>query len=311
MTSTASTSMKVVRKPLAMQRLAGAQERAVIGLVPTMGALHEGHAELVRVCRPLCDILVVSVFVNPKQFGPREDLRAYPRTLEADRQLLARLGVDVLFAPSARDMYPEGYSTYVDVDGPARGLCGASRPGHFRGVATVVVKLLNLVGPDIVVFGEKDIQQLAVVRRVLMDLNFPVRVVAVPTVREQDGLAMSSRNDYLDPRQRSAAPALRRSLLAAARAAAEGEGRPRALAEIVRRGLQDADARVDYVEVVDRDLMRPVSEVSGRAVLAAAAFFGDTRLIDNILLRPPRRGRTGGRGSTIGNKPAVRRLNAL
>jgi pantoate--beta-alanine ligase len=212
------------------------------------------------------------------------------------------MGVDVVFAPSAADMYPPDYATYVDVAGPARGLCGARRPGHFRGVATVLTKLFNIVRPNVAVFGEKDVQQLAVVRRMVADLDFGVRILAVPTVREPDGLALSSRNAYLGAGERAAAPALRRSLLAAAAAVSRGERRAAVLRAVVRRRLTASGARVDYVALVEPSTMRPMDDLAGDGILAAAVFFGGTRLIDNIRLRPDTRPSQRRRSRGIDNR---------
>lgn len=291
-------SMKVIRSLRSMRRLAeSVRTRQTVGLVPTMGALHEGHAELVRACRRRVDVTVVSVFVNPMQFGPREDLERYPRNLAADRSMLRDLGADVLFVPSVAEMYPPGFCSYVDVERLTAGLCGVSRRHHFRGVATVVAKLFNIVRPNVAFFGQKDYQQLVVVRRLAADLDFGVHVAAIPTVREPDGLAMSSRNAYLSPGDRSAAPELYQALLAARRAAHAGEYRVSRLTSLVRRRVEAAGARVDYVELVDPRDLRALRRLAGPAVLAVAAFFRSTRLIDNIVLRgrrgarPPRRSR--------------------
>lgn len=239
-----------------------------VGLVPTMGALHAGHLELVRRARRLADVVVVSAYVNPTQFGPREDFAAYPRTLAQDAAACRGLGTDVLFAP--RSLYANDHSTWVEETHFSAGRCGASRPGHFRGVTTVVAKLFNLVLPDVAVFGQKDAQQCDVIRRMIRDLDFPVRLVVAPTVREPDGLAMSSRNRYLGLAERARAPLLHRALAAAALL---GPARAPAAA---RRSLARHGFRVDYAEVAN-----------GR--LCAAAFLGKTRLIDNVPLPPPRR----------------------
>lgn len=275
-----------------MQRLAESLRlKQTIGLVPTMGALHAGHAELVRACRRRADVTVVSIFLNPMQFGPGEDLARYPRNLAADRAMLCGLGANVLFLPSVAEMYPHGFCSYVNVERLTTGLCGASRLHHFRGVTSVVAKLFNIVKPHVAVFGRKDYQQLVVVRRFVRDLNFDVRVVAIPTVREQDGLAMSSRNACLSPDARAAAPELYLALRAARRASSAGELRAARLTDLVRTRVEASGARVDYVELVDAEELRPLRHLAGPAVLAAAAFFGGTRLIDNITLG----GRRGGR----------------
>ncbi|MPY65637.1 pantoate--beta-alanine ligase [Deinococcus sp. SDU3-2] len=262
--------------------------RGRVGFVPTMGYLHEGHAELIRRARAECEMVVVSVFVNPTQFGPGEDLSRYPRDLEGDLALAGGAGADVLFHPEAEAMYPPGYATTVRVGGVAGPLEGESRPGHFDGVATVVLKLLNLVGPDRAYFGEKDWQQLAVVRRMVRDLSVPVEIVGVPTVREASGLALSSRNSYLSPEQRARASVLSRALRAVQAAAASGERDTGALRQSGLAVLaEEPDLTVDYLAVVDGDMReRPaVENDSMTRVLVAARLFG-VRLIDNMPLFP-------------------------
>lgn len=259
-----------------------------IGFVPTMGALHEGHASLIRTSVAQQDTTVVSIFVNPLQFGPNEDLDRYPRTLDADIQVVQACGADLVFAPSVREMYPKRQLAFVDVEELTAGLCGASRPGHFRGVATVVAKLFNIVQPDVAYFGQKDAQQAAVIERMVADLSFPVRIVRCPTVREADGLAMSSRNTYLSPEERQAAPILYRALQEGAEAIRAGERD----AEKVRRLMIDRIqseplARIDYVDVVDESTFRTISYVEGNIVLVGAIYIGNTRLIDNIPLAVP------------------------
>ena len=258
-------------------------------LVPTMGALHAGHAALIDRARQLAGArgtVVVSVFVNPAQFGPAEDLARYPRPFAADRKVCAEHGTDVLFHPTAEAMYPEGYSTFVDERAVSAPLCGASRPGHFRGVCTVVLKLLQIVAPAMAVFGLKDFQQYAVIRRMVRDLNLPVRIVPMETVREADGLALSSRNRYLTPAERAQAPILRRALLAARAAFRAGETNAARLRRKLVAHIATAPlARLDYAEIVDADTLRPVRTVGRGAVIAVAVFFGKTRLIDNLLLQ--------------------------
>jgi pantoate--beta-alanine ligase len=278
-----------IRTPSEMQ--AWARRQAVrgrtVGLVPTMGCLHEGHLALVRACREAADATVVSLFVNPTQFGPAEDFARYPREPERDREHCEREGVEVLFAPDAADMYPEGYSVYVEETRLSRGLCGASRPGHFRGVATVVTKLFNAVGADLAFFGQKDAQQARVIQQLVRDLNLPVRIVIVPTVREADGLAMSSRNAYLSAAQRRAAPRLYGALLEARARFAGGERSAQALCRCVLACLEGVEELgVEYVELVDWDRLEPVRAIEDRALLALAARLGTTRLIDNIMLDP-------------------------
>ncbi len=259
-----------------------------ICLVPTMGYLHEGHLDLMRMGRPLADHLVISIFVNPTQFGAGEDLATYPRDLPRDTELAGSAGVECIFYPGAEAMYPPGYCTYVEVENITEGLCGASRPGHFRGVATVVAKLFNIVEPDIAIFGEKDYQQLAVLRKMVEDLNMNVQVLDHPTVREEDGLAMSSRNKYLGAEQRKSALVLSRALLQARRRVEQGEQSAEALkAEAVRMIEQAPESTIDYVEIVDPVLLKPVERIEGRAVMALAVRVGATRLIDNMTLETP------------------------
>ena len=279
--------MRVVRSVSAMQRIAlGRRGKGRIGLVPTMGYLHEGHLQLVRAARKQSDFVVVSIFVNPIQFGPKEDFRRYPRDFGRDRRLLRSSGVDVIFYPSVRDIYPEGYATFVDVERLGEGLCGKSRPGHFRGVTTVVAKLLNIVMPDVAVFGAKDAQQAFVVRRMARDLGFHTRVVILPTVREKDGLAMSSRNVYLSPGERAEAPALHRSLVHARNLIRQGERRAARVKAAMRRLIErETSGRIDYVEMVDTDELRSVKTIEGETLVALAVFFGKTRLIDNVTVR--------------------------
>ena len=264
----------------------GRRGRGRIGLVPTMGYLHEGHLQLVRAARMQSDFVVVSIFVNPIQFGPKEDFRRYPRDFGRDRRLLESAGADVVFYPALKDMYPEGFATFVEVERLGDGLCGASRPGHFRGVATVVAKLLNTVMPDVAVFGAKDAQQAFVIRRMARDLGFHTRIVIVPTVREKDGLAMSSRNVYLAPEQRAEAPALHRSLMLAKKLIRQGERNAAKVKATMRRMiLRETGGRIDYVEMVDTDELRPVRTIEGETLVALAVFFGKTRLIDNVIVR--------------------------
>jgi pantoate--beta-alanine ligase len=256
-----------------------------IGFVPTMGALHEGHLALVRKARETTARVGVSVFVNPAQFGPSEDFARYPRDPEGDARLLAGAGCDLLFLPYLESVYPAGHSTFIDVSGPSEGLEGDFRPGHFRGVATVVAALFNLVRPDVAVFGEKDAQQLAVVRQLVRDLHFPVEILAHPTVREPDGLAMSSRNAYLSREDRRAATILYRALTTARQQIEQGER----AADAIRRTLTqiisaEPRATLQYAEVVDASTFQPLTRIRGAVVLPVAARFGSTRLIDNLRL---------------------------
>ncbi len=259
-----------------------------IGLVPTMGALHEGHLSLVRRARRECDFTVVTIFVNPLQFGPSEDLARYPRRLEEDAALLADEGVDLLYRPDAAAMYPPDFSTAVDVHGVSDRGEGAVRPGHFRGVATVVAKLFLQVTPDVAYFGRKDLQQVAVIRRMTRDLDFPLRLVVGETVREPDGLALSSRNAYLSPEERRRAALFPKALFAARDRAAAGETDARRLGNQTRAELERAGFAVDYADVVDPETMRPLDRVMPGAALAAAVRVGKTRLIDNVSLNDPK-----------------------
>src|SRR5882724_532636 len=237
--------------------------RERLGLVPTMGALHEGHLSLVRAAKAQCDVVAASIFVNPTQFGPNEDFSKYPRTLEHDCELLKKEGVSMLFAPAVEEMYPAGAVTYVTVEGMSERLCGKSRPGHFRGVTTVVSKLFNIVEPDVAFFGQKDAAQVAIIRRMVQDLNIPIEIVACPIVREADGLAMSSRNAYLDPKQRKQALALSQSLREVQEEFALGERRA---AKLVEAGkgvfLREPSVRLDYFEIVDPDTLEAIQHLS-------------------------------------------------
>jgi pantoate--beta-alanine ligase len=258
-----------------------------LGLVPTMGALHEGHLSLVRAAKAQCDAVAVSIFVNPTQFGPAEDLSKYPRQFARDCRLLEEEGAEILFAPSVEEIYPGGAVTWVLVDGMSEKLDGRSRPGHFRGVTTIVSKLFHIIEPEAAFFGQKDAAQLAVIRRMVEALNFPVEIVACPIVREPDGLAMSSRNAYLNREERSRALVLQRSLQEARRQFSAGE---RSAAKLIS-AAKDVFARepgivLDYFEIVDPDTLDPVERISQRTLVAVAAYVGATRLIDNVVLNP-------------------------
>ena len=266
---------------------AARRDGSVVGLVPTMGALHAGHAALIRAARERhgATFVVVSIFVNPTQFGPHEDFSKYPRTLDADRQVCADAGADLVWAPTAAEMYPPGFSTFVEVTDLQDTLEGASRPGHFRGVCTVVTKLLTAVGPDLAVFGAKDYQQAAVIRRMVADLNLPVTIRVEPTVREPDGLALSSRNRYLSPAERAAAPGIHRALRAVGDRAAAGERNVSVLESHLRAGLAAVPGgRVDYARVVDADTLGPLTTLDRPAVAVVAVYLGSTRLIDNVTI---------------------------
>jgi len=265
------------------------RQRRTIGLVPTMGYLHEGHVSLLRAAREQCDVVVMSLFVNPTQFGPGEDLDRYPRDEERDLRLASESGVDLVYAPSVAEVYPEGFSTTVEVGGKLTEVLDGDPSrrgaGHFRGVATVVAKLLNSVAPDVAYFGQKDAQQAAVIQRMVTDLDFPVRIEVMPTVREADGLAMSSRNAYLDDAARPRASALSRALRAAERGA-RAESLQAGL-DAARRELASAGIEPEYLEARDAELLEPVAELNGRPVLVAlAARVGGARLIDNVLIEP-------------------------
>jgi pantoate--beta-alanine ligase len=280
----------MVRTPAEMRARASAWRQAGkrIAFVPTMGYLHQGHVALLEEGRRRGDVLVLSIFVNPTQFGPKEDLSRYPRDVDGDLEKAARAGVDVAFVPDVAAMYPDGYQTFVEVEELQRGMDGASRPGHFRGVATVVLKLFNAVQPSVALFGAKDYQQLQIIRRMTRDLDLGVEIVGMPIVREPEGLAMSSRNAYLSPDDRRRALSLSRALAAARAAFAVGE---RDASTLIARARQVLDAeagiRLDYLELRDADSLRPLDgAVVQNAVLAVAAFVGSTRLIDNQLLEP-------------------------
>ena len=256
-----------------------------LGFVPTMGALHEGHLSLVRAAKASCDVVAASIFVNPKQFGPSEDFGTYPRASERDRLLLQKEGVELLFAPPVDEMYPLGAVTWVTVEELSDKLDGRSRPGHFRGVTTVVSKLFHIVEPDAAFFGQKDAAQVAILRRMVRDLNFPVEIVVCPIVREPDGLAMSSRNAYLDSQQRKWALVLKRALMKAKKLADQGERNVAKLLATAREELASEPVmQLDYLEIVDPDSLDTVEEISKGAVIVVAAFVGTTRLIDNIVL---------------------------
>src|SRR5579862_9689820 len=275
-------TIEAMRAASRSARIAGQR----IGFVPTMGALHAGHLSLVRAAKAQCGAVVVSIFVNPLQFGPAEDLAKYPRPFDRDCELLEKEKTDFLFAPSVEEMYPKGAVTHVTVESLSEKLCGKSRPGHFRGVTTVVAKLFHIVEPDAAFFGQKDAAQVAVLRRMVRDLNFPVEIVVCPIVREDDGLAMSSRNAYLDPTQRKQALVLHRSLKRIEELANAGEQNVPALIDAALQILaEEPSVRLDYFEIVNPDTLDPVNDISAGALVAVAALVGTTRLIDNILLK--------------------------
>ena len=263
-------------------------ENHFVGLVPTMGALHEGHLSLIRRARGDCSRVYASIFLNPTQFGPNEDLSKYPRTFERDVEQLTDTGVDILFAPDAKEIYPAGFRSYVNVEGLSERLEGKSRPGHFRGVATVVLKLFEIVQPQFAYFGRKDAQQVRILQQMATDLNLNVEIVVCPVVREPDGLALSSRNTYLNAEERRAATALRRALDEARRELDAGTRDALQLQTTIRRVLSNQPlARIDYVEIVDSETFEPVASIGPRPVYALlAVFIGKTRLIDNLLIEP-------------------------
>jgi pantoate--beta-alanine ligase len=262
-------------------------EGRVIGLVPTMGALHEGHTALVARARQECSRVIASVFVNPKQFGPKEDYKKYPRDLENDAEKLAAVGVDALFAPETADIYPEGFRTYVNVEGICERLEGRSRPGHFRGVSTVVLKLFEIVQPHFAYFGRKDAQQVRIISEMVRDLNLDAEIVVCPVVREADGLALSSRNAYLSAEERKAATVLHRALVAARDELSRGVRDAMQLQTGMRRILEaEPLASVDYAEIVSADTFEPVVRVARPCYAVLAVFIGKTRLIDNLLIEP-------------------------
>jgi pantoate--beta-alanine ligase len=260
-------------------------ERKRLGLVPTMGALHAGHLSLVRAARTRCEAVAVSIFVNPIQFGPKEDFAKYPRPFESDCAALEKEGCDMVFAPAADEMYARGEPTWVTVEGLSDKLDGRSRPGHFRGVTTVVAKLFHVIQPEIAFFGQKDAAQLAVIRRMVRDLNFPVEIVGCPIIREADGLAMSSRNAYLSAEERRRALVLHRALQEVEKAFCEGERDLEKLAQLGRGVMaQEPEVRLDYFEMVDPETLDAVGTLAGKTLVAVAAYVGSTRLIDNIVL---------------------------
>jgi pantoate--beta-alanine ligase len=268
-------------------RLARAENR-IVGLIPTMGALHEGHLALVKRAKRECSHVIASIFVNPKQFGPNEDLAKYPRTFGADAEKLAAAGVDAIFAPEPSDVYPHGFRTYVNVEGLSDRLEGRSRPGHFRGVATVVLKLFEIVQPDFAYFGRKDAQQVRIISQMTRDLNLNTGIVVCPIIRESDGLALSSRNAYLTPDERAAATVLHRALTAARDELAAGVRDTLQLQTTMRQVLQaEPQAAVDYAEIVDADTFEPIMRVAHPCYAVLAVFIGKTRLIDNLYIEPP------------------------
>lgn len=279
--------MEIIENPQRMQERANQlrAEGKTIGFVPTMGYLHDGHLSLMRRARSECQTSVLSIFVNPTQFGPGEDLDRYPRDMEGDLQKAASEQVDLVYLPSARDMYPEGFRTYVTVEELSEKLCGASRPGHFRGVTTVVLKLFNLVKPHRAYFGEKDYQQLTIIRKMVEDLNLDLQIVGMPTVRESDGLAMSSRNAYLSAGERRSALSLSRALKRAGEMVARGERSAALLREEIRRTIEEEpNTEIDYIAVSHPFTLKDLERIAGPALIALAVQVGSTRLIDNCIV---------------------------
>jgi pantoate--beta-alanine ligase len=279
--------IKVIKSVKAMKDLSSGLRRKgrSIGFVPTMGYLHDGHLSLVKEARKQNDVVVVSIFVNPTQFGPREDLKKYPRNIKRDIALLSRSGVDLVFCPDAPDIYPEGYNTYIEVKDLSDKLCGASRPGHFKGVATVVAKLFNIVQPDAAYFGEKDHQQQVIIRRMAADLNMDVDIVSMPTVREKNGLAMSSRNSYLSKDGISRALVINRALKFAKTLAGSGVKSAARIKAAMSQLMKTSKLKIDYISICDPQTLEEKKSVRGKTLIAVAAYIGKTRLIDNIVLK--------------------------
>jgi len=288
--NTERTRPRVIRDPGALHREVAELRRGgkKVGLVPTMGALHQGHLSLARTALEECDVCVTTIFVNPAQFGPSEDLAKYPRTLDADLDALATVGSQIAFVPETDAVHGPGHATWIEVGAVAEPLEGQCRPGHFRGVATIVLKLFNMAGTDVAYFGQKDYQQVQVIRRMVEDLNVPIQLRVCPIVREPDGLALSSRNVYLSPDQRQRAVSLYASLCHAEKMVASGETRAdRILAAVEEILLEQGKGRIDYVAVADPETLEPVEQITGETLIALAVRIGETRLIDNCLIQPP------------------------
>lgn len=279
--------LKVIKKVKAMKRLSDSlrEEGRIIGLVPTMGALHEGHLSLIDKCRKACDITIVSIFVNKLQFGPKEDFKSYPKRFDKDKKAAAARGADYIFAPSHEEMYSEGHSSFVDVEGVTENLCGLSRPGHFKGVATIVAKLFNIVRPHKAFFGEKDYQQLVVIKTMVRDLSIDVKIISGKIVREDDGLAMSSRNAYLNKKERKKAAVLYRSLVESKRLFLAGEKSSLKIIKNAVNLVRSEGFEIDYVKIVDINTLKDVKTIGDSALMALAVKAGKARLIDNIVLK--------------------------
>jgi len=280
--------MKIFRSPKEMQRICTSLKKKgkTIGFVPTMGYLHQGHLSLMGVAKKKSDVLVVSLFVNPTQFGPQEDFKRYPRNLKMDKRLLKESGCDYLFYPQIKEMYPEVYETYVEVEKSTKILEGAFRPGHFKGVTTIVAKLFNIVMPDVAVFGQKDFQQAVVIRRMVKDLNFPVKIIVAPTIREKSGLALSSRNSYLSDEERIQALSLYQSLNLAKKLIKSGERDSEKIIEKMKKLIQkQPQARIDYISINDSETLETLRKIKGNILISLAVKIGKTRLIDNINIK--------------------------
>jgi len=280
--------LKVITTVAAMKRFSenARQKGRTIGFVPTMGYLHKGHMALIEKAVRECDTVVVSIYVNPTQFGPKEDLKKYPRDFSRDKKMLARAGVGTIFYPSTRQMYPDGYATYINVEGLSDVLCGSSRPGHFKGVATIVAKLFNIVIPHRAYFGQKDYQQQLIIRKLVKDLDLGIKVITVPTIREKDGLAMSSRNSYLSPLERKNAAVIIRSMRFADQLVMSGVKSPHRIREAVIKMLRTVkELKIDYVAICDTNSLEQRKIIKGKTLIAVAVFIGNTRLIDNIIVR--------------------------
>ena len=278
--------MKIFRTVKEMQAFSREQKKAgkVIGLVPTMGALHEGHLTLMRTAKAACDVVIASVFVNPTQFGPNEDFEAYPRDLNKDAALCEEAGADLIFHPEPEEMYPDGFCSSVNMTGLTDALCGKSRPIHFQGVCTVVSKLFNIAAPDNAYFGEKDAQQLAIIKRMVKDLNFDIKITGCPIIREEDGLAKSSRNTYLNPEERQAALVLSKAVKCGRSLVEGGEKDSAVILKEMKSIIENEPlARIDYVEIVDMNTMKNIDKVKGDVLCAMAVYIGKTRLIDNFI----------------------------
>jgi pantoate--beta-alanine ligase len=280
--------MEIIRSPKRMQKICIRlkQKGKIIGFVPTMGYLHEGHLSLMRIAKKKSDVLVVSIFVNPTQFGPQEDFKRYPRDLERDKRLLKKIGCDFLFCPKVKDLYPQGYKTYVDVQNLTKVLEGASRPGHFKGVTTVVAKLFNIVQPDIAVFGQKDAQQVVVLKKMVDDLNYGIKILIAPTIREKNGLALSSRTLYLSSEQRKQAKVLYQALRLAKEMIKRGErNASRIISKMKVLINKQPLAKIDYIAITDTDTLEFLKKLKDEVLVSLAVQFGKTRLIDNIKVK--------------------------